>query len=181
MPWRVATTEEIWHNGLPYTPPLATGASGTMLEDLDLHSIVDEQARELVRRLLNVLEDVMADLRAAQAENQRLRDEINRLKGGSTGRRPGRNAVKQTASLLTGNRWWRSIPIVCRRMPCSKATRTWWCRTSSSAPTTSCSIRRSFTPRRSTRPTLQPCRRAAADSLAPGSRVSRWCFTMGPR
>ncbi len=52
-----------------------------MLEDLDLHSIIDEQARELVRRLLNVLEDVMADLRVAQAENQRLRDEINRLKG----------------------------------------------------------------------------------------------------
>jgi hypothetical protein len=52
-----------------------------MLEDLDLHSIVDEQARELVRRLLNRLEDVMADLRAAQAENQHLRNEINRLKG----------------------------------------------------------------------------------------------------
>jgi hypothetical protein len=52
-----------------------------MLEDLDLHSIADERARELVKRLLNVLEDVMADLRASQAENQRLRDEINRLKG----------------------------------------------------------------------------------------------------
>ena len=52
-----------------------------MLEDLDLNSIADERARELVRRLLNLLEDVMADLRAAQAENQRLRDEINRLKG----------------------------------------------------------------------------------------------------
>jgi hypothetical protein len=52
-----------------------------MLEDLDLNSIADDRARELVRRLLNVLEDVMADLRAAQAENQRLRDEINRLKG----------------------------------------------------------------------------------------------------
>src|SRR5215475_12514097 len=81
MPWWVATTEGIWHNGSSYTPPLATGASGTMLEDLDLHSIADEQARALVRRLLNVLEDVMADLRAVQAENQRLRDEINRLKG----------------------------------------------------------------------------------------------------
>src|SRR6266481_6010813 len=53
----------------------------TMLEDLDLHSIADEQARELVRRLLNLLEDVRADLRAAQAEIQRLRNEINRLKG----------------------------------------------------------------------------------------------------
>src|SRR5216117_124826 len=52
-----------------------------MLEDLDLHSIADEQARELVRRLLNLLEDVRADLRAAQAEIQRLRDEINGLKG----------------------------------------------------------------------------------------------------
>src|SRR5882672_3905081 len=52
-----------------------------MLEDFDLHSIADERARELVRRLLNVLEDVRADLRVAQAENQRLRDEINRLKG----------------------------------------------------------------------------------------------------
>ena len=49
-----------------------------MLEDLDLHSIADEQARELVRQLLNLLEDVRADLRAAQAENQRLRDEARR-------------------------------------------------------------------------------------------------------
>ena len=51
------------------------------LEELDLHSIADERARELVRRLLNMLEDVMADLRASQAENQRLRDEIKRRKG----------------------------------------------------------------------------------------------------
>src|SRR5262249_60755583 len=52
-----------------------------MLEDLALHSIADEQARELVRRLLNMLEHVRADLRAAQAEIQRLPNEINRLKG----------------------------------------------------------------------------------------------------
>jgi hypothetical protein len=52
-----------------------------MLEALDLPSIADEQARELVRGLLNLLEDVRADLRAAQAEIQRLRNEINRLKG----------------------------------------------------------------------------------------------------
>jgi hypothetical protein len=52
-----------------------------MLEDLDLSSIADARAHELVQRLLNVLEGIMADLRAAQAENQRLRDEINRLKG----------------------------------------------------------------------------------------------------
>ena len=52
-----------------------------MLEDLDLHSIADEHARELIRQLLNLLEDVRADLRAAQAEIQRLRNESNRLKG----------------------------------------------------------------------------------------------------
>jgi hypothetical protein len=52
-----------------------------MLEDLALSSIADERARQLVQPLLNGLEDVMADLRAAQAEPQRLRDELNRLKG----------------------------------------------------------------------------------------------------
>ena len=52
-----------------------------MLEDLDLHSIADAQARALVSRLCNLLEDVRADLRAAQAEIQRLRNEITRLKG----------------------------------------------------------------------------------------------------
>ena len=52
-----------------------------MLDALDLSSIPDERSRELVSRLLNLIESVTADLRAAQAENQRLRDEINRLKG----------------------------------------------------------------------------------------------------
>ena len=52
-----------------------------MLEDIDLNGIRDGRARELVQGLLNLLEDVMGDLRAAQAEIQRLRDEVNRLKG----------------------------------------------------------------------------------------------------
>ena len=52
-----------------------------MLNDLDLSGIQDEHARALLVRLLNLIEDLSADLRAAQAENQRLRDEINRLKG----------------------------------------------------------------------------------------------------
>jgi hypothetical protein len=52
-----------------------------MLEDLDLTSIADDRTRELVRRLLNLLEDVRADLRAAQAEIQHLRNEMHRLKG----------------------------------------------------------------------------------------------------
>ncbi len=52
-----------------------------MLDDLDLSSIADDWMRELVIRLLNIIETVTADLRTAQAENQRLRDEIARLKG----------------------------------------------------------------------------------------------------
>lgn len=52
-----------------------------MLDNLDLNAIQDENARELIRRLLNLIEQLSADLREAQAENQRLRDEINRLKG----------------------------------------------------------------------------------------------------
>ncbi len=114
-----------------------------MLEDLDLSSIADERARELVQRLLNVLEGVMADLRAAQAENQRLRDEINRLKG-----EQGAPAIKPNTPQAPPkhhssekerrqpkiwskdrNRWRRSIRPTCRWMPCSRGTRTWWCRT----------------------------------------------------
>ncbi len=55
-----------------------------MLDDLDLTSITDEGARELVVRLRNLIETLAADLRAAQAETQSFpegRDEINRLKG----------------------------------------------------------------------------------------------------
>jgi hypothetical protein len=52
-----------------------------MFEDLDLHAIQDDNARELIRRLLNLVEQLSADLRDAQAETQRLRDENNRLKG----------------------------------------------------------------------------------------------------
>jgi Transposase IS66 family len=52
-----------------------------MLDDLDLNGIQDERARALIVRLLNLIEDLTADLRAAQEEIQHLRDENNRLKG----------------------------------------------------------------------------------------------------
>jgi len=51
------------------------------LNPVDLSNIEDENARQLIVRLLNLIEAVSADLRAAQAENQRLRDENNQLKG----------------------------------------------------------------------------------------------------
>jgi len=49
--------------------------------NIDLDGIREPHARELVVQLLNLLEEVMSALRESQAENQRLRDEINRLKG----------------------------------------------------------------------------------------------------
>jgi len=52
-----------------------------MIDNFDLTSIPDDNTRELVGRLLNLVEKLSADLRDAQAENQRLRDEVNRLKG----------------------------------------------------------------------------------------------------
>jgi hypothetical protein len=52
-----------------------------MFNDLDLSRIPDENTRELIGRLLNLIEKQAADLRDAQAEIQRLRDEVNRLKG----------------------------------------------------------------------------------------------------
>ncbi len=52
-----------------------------MLEDLDLSGIHEENARKLVKILLNQIEELSASLRSARVEIQQLRDEINRLKG----------------------------------------------------------------------------------------------------
>ena len=52
-----------------------------MLDNLDLNAIKDENARELIRQVLNLVEKLSADMRDLQVENQRLRDEVNRLKG----------------------------------------------------------------------------------------------------
>ena len=52
-----------------------------MFEDMDLSNIQDENARQVIVRLMNLIEAVTTDLRDAQARIQRLRDENNRLKG----------------------------------------------------------------------------------------------------
>ena len=52
-----------------------------MIDDLDLNAIQDKNAREVILRLLNMIEQLSAELREVKEENQRLRDENNRLKG----------------------------------------------------------------------------------------------------
>src|SRR5487761_2308282 len=52
-----------------------------MFENIDLGKILDEKTRELVKRLLNFIEQLSSSLREAQVEIQRLRDENNRLRG----------------------------------------------------------------------------------------------------
>lgn len=52
-----------------------------MLEGIELNAIQEENARQLIRRLLNLIEQLSADLQNAKAEIQVLRDENNRLKG----------------------------------------------------------------------------------------------------
>jgi hypothetical protein len=67
-----------------------------MLDDLDLTSITDQGNRELVVRLLNLIETLSADLRTAQAEIQHLRDDNNRLKG-----EQGQPTIKPGAKPIT--------------------------------------------------------------------------------
>ena len=52
-----------------------------MFEDIDLNAIREENARELVKRLLNTIEQLSGAVQELRAENQRLRDENNHLKG----------------------------------------------------------------------------------------------------
>jgi hypothetical protein len=51
------------------------------LTGLDLERVADAAAREWLRRLLNLVEELAGEVRELRAENQRLRDENNRLRG----------------------------------------------------------------------------------------------------
>jgi predicted RNase H-like nuclease (RuvC/YqgF family) len=51
------------------------------LESFSPNQIADEQLREFVKELLNVIEAQRAEIAQLREENQQLRDEINRLKG----------------------------------------------------------------------------------------------------
>lgn len=53
------------------------------LPDVNLDTISDLEIREVVRQLLNIIEQLAAEDAALRAENQQLRDENARLKGGA--------------------------------------------------------------------------------------------------
>jgi hypothetical protein len=72
--------------------------------EIDPQTITDlDGAREAIRRLLNLVETLSADLRATQEENQRLRDEINRLKGeqGKPDIKPNRQPSSESSPNLS--------------------------------------------------------------------------------
>jgi hypothetical protein len=53
------------------------------IPDVNLDAITDPAARQLIGQLLNLIETLSADNQALRVENQHLRDELARLKGGS--------------------------------------------------------------------------------------------------
>lgn len=60
---------------------MADKTDTSFLEDIDLGGIVQPRIRELVRRLLNLVEELGSGNRRLSEEVQRLRDEVARLKG----------------------------------------------------------------------------------------------------
>ena len=53
------------------------------IPDVNLDAITDTAARQVIAQLLNLIETLAADNQALRVENQQLRDELARLKGGS--------------------------------------------------------------------------------------------------
>jgi hypothetical protein len=116
-----------------------------MFEDLDLNAIHEENARELIERLLNMVEQLSGELRDARAEIQRYRDEVNRLKGeqgqpkikGNKPKPPTSDhsseqerykRKRHARSILTVKKWWMWIGRNCQRMRSRRAVKMWWCR-----------------------------------------------------
>jgi len=72
----------------------------SVLEELDLSGITDPEARRILGVLLNVIEVQAAEIATLRVENQRLRDEVNRLKGeqGAPTLLPAKRAATNHAS-----------------------------------------------------------------------------------
>src|SRR5713101_5694459 len=86
-----------------------------MLDDLDLNDLLDPvAARRRLERVLNVVEELSAELAAVKAENQRLRDENHRLQGEQA--KPRILANKRTKQDQSSERERRETPKTwCKR------------------------------------------------------------------
>lgn len=69
-----------------------------MLDDLDLSAIQDPAARQIIQRLLAIIEQQATEIRALRQQVQRLEDENRRLKGGSP-RPPTPPAPRETRDI----------------------------------------------------------------------------------
>ena len=83
-----------------------------ILKNVDLASIQDERARERIRLLLNLIESLSAELRKAQAENQYLREQLQRRQGGG-GKAGGKPGSSPDVALHWKRRFWDCPSIYC--------------------------------------------------------------------
>jgi hypothetical protein len=83
-----------------------------MLEDFDPNSIQDENARQAILRLFDLIEDLAAENRKLREENQRLRDENNRLKGeqGKPNIKPSKKALGSQADYSSERERYKPKP-----------------------------------------------------------------------
>jgi hypothetical protein len=83
-------------------PPQASRIDALLdqVQKIDLTVIADEQARAIIRLLLNLVEDLRGELRKAQQENAYLRERLGLRRGGDgkPGDQPGNSPSPQTHS-----------------------------------------------------------------------------------
>ena len=78
------------------------------IPDVNLDAITDPAARHLIGQLLNLIETLSAESQALRVENQQLRDELARLKGGSgkPDLKPPTSASPPPVSSSSFRCWW---------------------------------------------------------------------------
>jgi len=123
-----------------------------MFPDLNPDQITNlDKARQVIKVVLNPVEQLRQENDTLRAEVQHLRDEVNRLKGeqgqptfktstpnqavttrrSGNGSGGGAKAARSTKSKSSGKKSYGSNVVSCRRMPNSKAMKRWWCKISS--------------------------------------------------
>lgn len=78
----------MWHGAVEYNTwrkiLLSKKLVADLLQSIDARGIADPSLRQTVEVLLNVIEELNLKVKSLESENQKLRDENNRLKGRRT-------------------------------------------------------------------------------------------------